>query len=239
MIICDQYYFLHTDLQLYSHESESESSYSTDVCIVPNTNSSDSETESSSSETLLDTHQGTSSNETTTTDNSEITEMEVQEGEANACAQRTNSNIMAGTHSNLLKWICIILVRIYIKHKVTKAAILSVCALIAIVLKHIGHPLCSIFPATLEALFNVVSHSKIQGKLYVVCSNDSCNQLYEENAISSSRKCTHAIFGKQCGYELIQRFISDPTFCKLINRPASAKVNYMRDITDGNIWKMF
>ena len=265
MIICDQYYFLHTDLQLHPHESESESSDSTDVCIVPNTNSSDSETESSSSETLLDTHQGTSSNETTTTDNSE---MEVQEGEANASAQRTNANIMAGTHSNLLKWICIILVRIYFKHKVTKAAILSVCALIAIVLKLIGHPLCSIFPTTLDALFNVVSHSKIQGKLYVVCPNDSCNQLYEENAISSSRKCTHAIFGKQCGYELgymknlafsktkwvphktfyfvppsvwIQRFMSDPTFCKLINRPASASaiVNDMRDITDGNIWKEF
>ena len=87
--------------------------------------------------------------------------MEVQQGEANASAQRTNSN-MAGTHSNLLKWICIILVRIYFKHKVTKAAILSVCALIAIVLKLIGHPLCSIFPTTLDALFNVVSHGKIQ-----------------------------------------------------------------------------
>ena len=37
----------------------------------------------------------------------------------------------------------------------------------------------------------------------------------------------------------IHRFISDPTFCKLINRSASAIVNDMRDITDGNIRKEF
>ena len=59
----------YTDLHLYFHESESESSNSTDVCIVPNMNSYDSETESSSSETILDTHQGTS---TTMNDNSEM-----------------------------------------------------------------------------------------------------------------------------------------------------------------------
>ena len=90
-----------------------------------------------------------------------------------------------------------------------------------------------------------MSHSKIQGKCYVVCPNDSCNQLYAEMAIPSSRKCIHAIFGKQCGYALgsitnlafskkkwvphktvnfvppsvrIQRFLSDSSFFKLINR---------------------
>ena len=51
-------------------------------------------TETSSSETILDTRQGTSKNETTTNDNSE---MEVQEGEANTSLQKTNTNIMAGT----------------------------------------------------------------------------------------------------------------------------------------------
>ena len=71
------------------------------MCIVLNTNSSDSETEASSSETILDTHHGTSKNETKTTDNSE---MEVQEGEANTSLQKTNTNIMAGTLGNLLKW---------------------------------------------------------------------------------------------------------------------------------------
>lgn len=138
------------------------------------------------------------------------------------------------------------------------------CGLIAIVLKLIGHPLCSIFLTTLDALFNVVSHSKIQEKSYVVCPNDSCNQLYKEKTIPSSRKCTHAISGKQCGYELghmknlafsknkwvphktfyfvppsvwIQRFLSDPTFCKLINRPVAAIANDLRDITEGNILK--
>jgi hypothetical protein len=101
----------YTDLY---YESESESSGSTDTCSVPNMNSSDSETESSSSETILDTHQGTSS-------------IMIEDGEANTTFQKTNPSVMAGTHSNLLKWICIILVRIYFKHKVTKAAILSVC----------------------------------------------------------------------------------------------------------------
>ena len=162
-------------------------------------NSSDSESESSNPEIILDTHQCTSKNKTTTNDSSE---MEVQEGEANTSLQKTNTNIMAGTHSNLLKWICIILVRIFFKLRLTKAVIQSVCGLIAILLKLIGHPLCSIFPTTLDALFNVVSHSKIKGKCYVVCPNDSCSQLYAEMAIPSSRKCTHVIFGKQCGYEL-------------------------------------
>ena len=156
---------------------------------------------------------------------------------------------MAGTHNNLLKWICIILVRNYFKHKVTKAAIPSVCGPIATLLILVGHPLCSIFPTTLDALFNVVSRGKIQGKCYFVCPNDPCNQLYAEASITSTRKYTHAIFGKQCGYEVgdmknlafykkkwvphktfhfvppsvwIQRFLSDPTFCKLINWPVAA-----------------
>ena len=125
----------YTNLHLYFHESESESSDSTDVCIVPNRNSSDSETQSSNSETILDTHQGTS---TTMNHNSE---MEVQDGEANTFFLTTNTTIIPGTHSNLFKSVRIILVRTYFKHKVTKAAILSLCGLIAKVLKLIGHPL--------------------------------------------------------------------------------------------------
>ena len=37
----------------------------------------------------------------------------------------------------------------------------------------------------------------------------------------------------------IERFLSDPRFCKLINRPVAKKVNDMQDITDGNIWEEF
>ena len=37
----------------------------------------------------------------------------------------------------------------------------------------------------------------------------------------------------------IQRFLSDPNFCKLINRSFAAIANDMRDIPDGNIWKEF
>ena len=37
----------------------------------------------------------------------------------------------------------------------------------------------------------------------------------------------------------IQRFLSDPIFCKFINRPVAVTANDMRDIVDGNIWKEF
>ena len=155
--------------------------------------------------------------------------------------------ISAGPHYNLLKWICIILIRIFFKYKLTKTAILPMCGLISTLLQFIDHPLHKIFPTTLDGVLSVLSLGKIEGTVFIVCPNDSCNQLCTEISLPPCKRCSHVAFGKKCDYELgyyknmaflikkkwvphktfyfvppsawITKFLSDETFNMLITKP--------------------
>ena len=198
-------------------------------------------------------------------------EMEIQDAnnhESDTSYQK-RMEISAGPHYSLLKWICIIQIRIFFKYKLTKAAILPMCGLISTLLQLIDHPLHKIFPATLDGALNVLSLGKIEGTVYIVCPNDSCNQLYTETSLPPCKTCTHVTFGKRCGYELgyfknmaflkktwiphktfyfvppsawITKFLSDSTFNTLIAKPMAPTGlpgSVMMDIVDGKVWKEF
>ena len=92
-----------------------------------------------------------------------------------------------------------VLFRMYFKFKLTKAALLSICGLISILLHHIAHPLCNMFPTTLHNLYKVVRSSKMEKTIFVVCPNVACDQLYKPNELKLNKSCSNLIFGKRCG----------------------------------------
>ena len=82
----------------------------------------DSETDSDNLEISLGIEQNNSEGGTAVIDNS--VEMEIQDAnnhESDTSYQK-RMEISAGPHYSLLKWICIILIRIFFKYKLTKAA---------------------------------------------------------------------------------------------------------------------
>ena len=166
-------------------------------------------------------------------------------------------------------WICMVLFRIYFKFKLTKAALLSICGLISILLHHIAHPLRNMFPTTLHNLYKVVRSSKMEKTAFIVCPNDACNQLYKPNELTQYKSCSNLIYGKRCGCELgyykhmafsqekwtphktfhfvppsqwLKHMFNDETFCKLLSAPKDTSDptgNEMKDVFDGQMWKDF
>ena len=104
--------------------------------------------------------------------------------------------------NNIQSWICMVLFRIYFKFKLPKAALLSICGLISILLHHIALPLRNILPTTLHNLYKAVRSSKMEKTVFIVCPNDVCNQLYKPNELKLNKSCSNLIFGKRCGCEL-------------------------------------
>ena len=162
-----------------------------------------------------------------------------------------------------------VLFRIYFKFKLTKAALLSIYGLISILLHHIAHPLHNMFPTTLHTLYKVVRSSKMEKTVFIVCPNDACNQLYNQNEFHLNKSCSNLIFGKQCGCELgyykhiafskekwiphktfyfvppsqwLKHMFNDETFTKLLSAPKDVSdqdTNEMKDVFDGQMWKDF
>ena len=229
----------------------------------------DSETDFDNLEISQGTEQNNSEDGSAVIGNSVQMEIQDANNHESSTSYQKHMEISAGPHYSLLKWICIILIRIFFKYKLTKSAILPMCGLISTLLQLIDHPLHKIFPTTLDGVLNVLSLGKIEGTVFIVCPNDSCNQLYTETSLPPSKTCTHVTFGKRCGHELgyfknmaflkktwvphktfyfvppsawITKFLSDSTFKTLIGKPMAPRGlpdNVMMDIVDGNVWKEF
>ena len=130
------------------------------------------------------------------------------------------------------------------------------------------HPLSNIFPTTLHSLYKIVRSRKMEKTVFIVCPNDSCNQLYKPTDIVQNKCCSNIIFGKRCGHELgyyknlafsrqkwvphktfhflppsqwLKHMFNDTTFCQLIasKDTSDSTANEMKDVYDGQIWKEF
>ena len=86
--------------------------------------------------------------------------------------------------------------------KLTKAALLAICGLVSVLLHYIADPLRNMFPTTLHSLYKIVRSSRMEKTVYIVCPNDSCNQLYKPTEAPQNKSCFNVIFGKKCGHEL-------------------------------------
>lgn len=167
-----------------------------------------------------------------------------------------------------LKWFCIVFMRIYYKFNLPKSAILTILVLLSVVLKITGHPCYEMFPTTMHGLLNIVSASKFNRTVYVVCPNDKCNQLYMPAEAQKLKNCTDVSFGKACQSELgyyrklafgktkwtphktyhfvspsdwLKHMFRNEAFCELLHEGCnrSSTEGLLGDVKDGNVWKTF
>ena len=122
------------------------------------------------------------------------------------------------------------------------------------------------FSTTLHSLYKIVRSNRMEKTVFIVCPNDSCNQLYKPTEVPQNASCSNV---KKCGHELgyynhlafsrqkwiphktfqfvppslwLKHMFNDTTFCKLLSAPKDVSdptVNEMKDVFDGQIWKEF
>ena len=165
-------------------------------------------------------------------------------------------------------WISAVLLRIYFKYQLSNAVISTFLGIFNVVLQLIAHPLSEVFPKTLHVLIKTVCAYQMDRKVYTICPNESCNQLYAPTDAERLVTCTNTVYGKVCGYELgykrhiafsrmkwtphksfhfvapstwIKHMLRNDKFCKLLHSSTEESQNSMcmKDIYDGKIWKDF
>ena len=168
----------------------------------------------------------------------------------------------------ILKWVCMVMLKIYFKCQLTKGAFLAICGLTSTLLQLIGHPLYKLMPTSMHEIFNVAAATQVEKVTYVVCPNDVCNQLYKPIDAERVLTCTNVIFGKVCTSELgyyrslafsmkwtphkvfhfispsawLRHFFKSNLFCNLLQgfKPIPISPNrVLKDVHDGNVWQDF
>lgn len=107
---------------------------------------------------------------------------------------------LSESDNTLLHWIVFIFFRIHYHFNLTKRASSAIFSFIAIILQMISHPMRVLFPHNFLHAANLLQLGIPEKKLYLVCPDEKCNSLYEQD--HHSGRCTKQTFGRICGTTL-------------------------------------